>query len=108
MESYNPFAEAIVRILKKVVMPALLFLAGLCAAAYALDDLWARYRGKPVVEVKVDRDFTTRDRWSPGEYSISTPETETSRICVQAMLPHFGYQPCWYLVKHAIPQAQNP
>jgi hypothetical protein len=89
-------------------MPILLSLVGLCAVVYALDDLWARYRGKPVVEVKVDRDFTAQNRWSQIEYSISTPEAETSRTCVQAMLPHFGYLPCWYVVKHTIRQAENP
>ena len=97
-----------VRILRKVVMPALLFLAGLCAVIYALDDLWARYRGKPVVEVKVDRDFAARNRWRQIEYSISTPEADTTQICVQALLPHFGYAPCWYVVKHTIEQTDNP
>ncbi len=96
------------RILKKVVMPALLVLIGFCAVIYALDDLWARYRGKPVVEIKIDRDFAARNKWSQIDYSISTPETQTSQTCVQAMLPHFGYHPCWYLMKHAIPQAGNP
>jgi hypothetical protein len=96
-----------VRILKKLVMPSLLFLAGLCAVIYALDDAWARYRGKPVMEIKVDRDFSARNRWSQIEYSISTPEAEKSQMCVQAMLPHFGYAPCWYLLRHTIQQTEN-
>lgn len=95
------------RILKKVVMPALLFLAGLCAIIYALDDAWARYRGKPVVEIKVDRDFNARNKWSQIEYSISTAEAEKSQMCVQAMLPHFGYAPCWYLLRHTIQETEN-
>lgn len=90
------------RVLKKIVMPVLLFLAGLCAVVYLLDDLWARYRGKPVVEVKVDLDFSARNRWSQIGYSISTPQAGTSQTCVQAMLPHFGYAPCWYVLKHTI------
>jgi len=97
-----------VRILKKVVMPALLFLVGLCAAVYAFDDLWARYRGKPVVEVKIDRDFTARNRWSQIEYSISAPESVTSQTRLQAMLPHFGCAPCWYGVKHRSGKRRPP
>ena len=88
-------------------MPSLLFLAGLCAVIYGLDDAWARYRGKPVMEIKVDHDFSARNRWSQIEYSISTPEAEKSQMCVQAMLPHFGYAPCWYLLRHTIQETEG-
>jgi len=93
---------------KKKVTTALLLLAGSGAAVYAIDDLWARYRGKPVVEVTIYRDFTPRNRWNRSEYAIASPEEETSQTCVQAAFPHFGYPPCWYLLRQATHRTEIP
>jgi hypothetical protein len=93
---------------KKSIMTALLLLAGLAAAVYAADDLWARYRGKPLVEVSYYQGYSPRNNWRRSEYAIASPEEAVSQTCVRAMLPHFGFPPCWYLLKHALSQPENP
>lgn len=93
------------RILKKILIGVVLVLAGLGALAYGIDELVARYRGKPVMDVKVDRFYAARNRWNQVEYSIGTPEMQT---CVHAAFPHFGYAPCWYLLKHTTQQVGHP
>ena len=74
---------------------------GLMALVYGGDDLWARARGKPVEQVKVGRYYAAVNHWNEIEYSVGTPSVET---CVDALLPHFGHRPCWYVKRHPIQQ----
>ena len=78
-----------------------LALASLAALIYLGDDLWARYRGRPVEQMKIGRLYAEVNHFNELEYSVGTPVMET---CVDALLPHFGYTPCWYLRKHDIRQ----
>lgn len=77
---------------------ALLSLAGLI---YLVDDLWARFRGRPVEHIQVGRVYAAVNHYNQVEYSIGTPAIE---ICVEALMPHFGHTPCWYLRRHTIQQ----
>jgi hypothetical protein len=77
---------------------ALLILTGLI---YAADELSARYRGRPVEQIKVGRLYAAVNHFNQLEYSVGTPVMET---CVDALMPHFGYIPCWYLQRHTIQQ----
>jgi hypothetical protein len=79
--------------------------ACLTAFAYGLDDAWARYRGRPVEQMKVDRVYRAMNHWNQVEYSLGTPVRET---CVEALMPHFGYVPCWYLQRHTLRYIGNP
>ena len=78
-----------------------LALVSLAALIYLGDDLWARYRGRPVEQMKVGRLYAEVNHFNELEYSVGTPVMET---CVDALLPHFGYTPCWYLRRHDIRQ----
>ena len=78
-----------------------LALVSLAALLYLGDDLWARYRGRPVEQMKVGRLYAEVNHFNELEYSVGTPVMET---CVDALLPHFGYIPCWYLRRHDIRQ----
>ncbi len=80
-------------------------LAALSALLYVADDVSARLRGKPTEQMKVDRIYSAVNHWNEVEYSIGSPEVQT---CVDALLPHFGYVPCWYLHKHPIQQVSSP
>jgi hypothetical protein len=82
-------------------MWACLVLMGLAGLAWVADDLWARHRGWPVEQVKVGMLYAAVNHWNEVEYSVGTPVMET---CVDAVMPHFGYTPCWYLKKHNIRQ----
>jgi hypothetical protein len=88
----------------KILLWGCVGLVGLAAFVYAADDLWARLRGRPVEQMKVDRYYTALNHWNQVEYSLGTPITQT---CVDAMLPHFGYVPCWYLRRHTLQQVKT-
>jgi hypothetical protein len=94
--------------LRKTLLIALLFAAGLGSVIYMADDLWARYRGKPTVEVRAYRGYMPQNSWRRSEYAIASPEDQTSQTCVQAMLPHFGYSPCWYLLRKSMSRPEQP
>ncbi len=78
-----------------------LALVSLAAFIYLGDDLWARYRGRPVEQMKIGRLYAAVNHFNELEYSVGTPVMET---CVDALMPHFGYTPCWYLRRHDIRQ----
>ncbi len=71
------------------------------ALVYVADDLWARYRGRPVEQIKVGRYYAAVNHWNEVEYSVGTPVMET---CGETLMPHFGHTPCWYLRRHKIQQ----
>jgi len=55
--------------------------------------------------MKVDRVYRAMNHWNQVEYSLGTPVRET---CVEALMPHFGYVPCWYLQRHTLRYIGNP
>ena len=69
------------------------------ALLYAGDELWARYRGRPTEQLKIDHVYTELNHFNELEYSAGKESVET---CVDALLPHFGDPPCWYLRRHTL------
>ena len=90
---------------RKILLWGCLALAALAVMVYAADDISTRLRGRPTEQMKVGRYYAAMNRWHQIEYSVGTPTMET---CVDALLPHFGYTPCWYLRRHPIQQIGNP
>jgi hypothetical protein len=84
--------------MKRVLVIFLLVLA----AIYAGDLLSARF-GFPGNRATFDSVMVTRTLEvatkdpKKDEYFFPTPEAET---CVNALFPHFGAPPCWYLKRH--------
>jgi len=93
------------RFARKIVLWGCFALAGLTAFVYAADELSARFRGRPVEQMKVGRYYAAMNHWNQVEYSVGTPIMQT---CIDALMPHFGYVPCWYLRRHTIQQIGNP
>jgi len=89
------------RTIRKIALWGCLALVSLTALIYVADDLWARLRRRPVEQIKVGRLYAAVNHWNEVEYSVGTPIMET---CVDALMPHFGYAPCWYLRRHTIQQ----
>jgi hypothetical protein len=89
------------RTIRKIALWVCLVLVSLTAVVDVVDDLWARFRGQPVEQIKVGRLYAAVNHFNEVEYSVGTPVMET---CVDALLPHFGYTPCWYLQRHTIQQ----
>jgi hypothetical protein len=76
-------------------------LAGM-AALYVGDDLSVRYRiprNRDAFGVVTIRRFDAiSQKNNKTEYVYEEPTTVT---CTHSLFPHFGYQPCWYLSRHA-------
>ena len=89
------------RTILRIAQRGSLALLILTASIYVADDLWARLRGRPVQQIKVGRYYAAVNHWNEVEYSVGTPVMET---CVDALMPHFGHTPCWYLRRHTIQQ----
>jgi hypothetical protein len=47
--------------------------------------------------VKVEPYYAIPQKDGKTEFVFATPE---SQACVQSMLPHLGYSPCWYVNRH--------
>jgi len=78
-----------------------LALVSLTGLIYLADDLYSRFRGRPVEHINVGRVYAAVNHYNQVEYSIGTPVIQT---CVESLMPHFGYAPCWYLQRHTIQQ----
>lgn len=85
----------------RIALRACLVLVSLAGLTYVGDDLWWRFRRRPVEQVKVDRVYADVDHWNHVEYSVGTPIMET---CIDALMPHSGHTPCWYLKRHTLRQ----
>ena len=87
--------------IRKIALRACIALVSLSALIYAADDLCARAKGRPTEQMKVDWVYAEVNHYNEVEYSAGNAVMET---CVDALLPHFGYKPCWYLRRHTVHQ----
>ena len=89
------------RTIRRIALWGCFALLSLTSLIYLGDDIWARRRGRPVEQIKIGRVYAAVNHYNQVEYSIGTPALET---CVEALMPHFGYTPCWYLRRHTLQQ----
>jgi hypothetical protein len=89
------------RTFRKIALRGCLVVVSLTALVYTVDDLWARFRKRPVEQIKIGRIYAAVNHYNQVEYSVGPPSTE---MCVDALMPHFGYTPCWYLRRHTLQQ----
>ena len=89
------------RTVRRIALWGCFALLGLTGLIYFADDLYARSRGRPVEHIQVGRVYAAVNHFNQVEYSIGPSAIET---CVEALMPHFGYMPCWYLQRHRIQQ----
>jgi len=87
------------RKIRKIALQLCLALVVVGALTYSADDLSARFRGKPTEQLKIDPVYAAINHFNQVEYSVGTPYMAT---CVDALFPHFGFSPCWYLRKHTL------
>jgi hypothetical protein len=73
----------------------------LAALLYGADDLSLRYRipkkREPFGSVTVQPLYVIHEKNGKVEYQFASPQDQT---CVQSLVSHFGYSPCWYLRRH--------
>jgi hypothetical protein len=77
--------------MKRILVGAIL---GLCVL-YGGDYLAARHG--TIGTVKVERYYAIPQKDGKTEFVFATPESQS---CVQSLLPHLGYNPCWYVNRH--------
>jgi hypothetical protein len=80
---------------------ALIIIAAALIIFYVGDDLSARFGipGKRPTfgTVSVRREYAVLQKNKKTELTFDPPEDQA---CVNALLPHFGVEPCWYLSRH--------
>lgn len=81
----------------------LMVLAGLVVLAYVGEDLVLRYRVSHGGSANVFKNVTYYEagevKGGKLEYYFDQPQVE---VCVRAIFPHFGDEPCWYAQRHAL------
>jgi hypothetical protein len=97
--------EDLEQILRRMLGLAVVSLVGLLSIVYAGDYLSVRYRipgnRKQFGTVTVQRYDAVQEKSGKTEFIFNPPAAQT---CVQALFPHFGYPPCWYLKRHTEPR----
>ncbi len=81
----------------------MVLVAAAIALTYIVDDIWARYRlayrtAQGVLEPTTVYDATMLKN-GKLEVFYDQPRTE---LCLHSLFPHFGYAPCWYLVRNNV------
>jgi len=75
---------------------------GLLALVYAADYSAARFRfpqsHQPLGAVTVRPYYAVPQKSGKSEFYFLDPKVQT---CVNSLFPHFGYNPCWYVKRHA-------
>jgi hypothetical protein len=73
----------------------------LASATYAGDYVSIRYRIPPsrnqFSAITIQPYYAIHEKNGRIEYDYARPETQT---CVHSLFPHFGYSPCWYVIRH--------
>jgi hypothetical protein len=88
---------------RRVTAWLLVVLAGAAALTYVADGVWANYRlsgatGHEPLEPMTVYDATPLKN-GKLEIFYDHPRTE---VCLHSLFPHFGYLPCWYLVRNSV------
>jgi hypothetical protein len=87
--------------LKRVILVAVTSAVALAALAYAVDFTLFRYRvarnRQPYGQITVMSYDAIPQKSGRTQFIFHPPEPQT---CVNALFPHAGYVPCWYLQRH--------
>lgn len=87
--------------LRRVFLGALLIVLGTAVLAFGMDFAVFRIRvaanRNPYGSVVVTRYYAVLQKSGKTEFIFDPPEPEN---CVNALFPHAGMQPCWYLSRH--------
>ena len=84
---------------RRFVWRTLLAVIGFAAVLYGCDFVYARARKNPFADVRIERFLAIAEHFNKIGYERTDPVTER---CVYSIYPHFGYAPCWYLMRHTV------
>ena len=83
----------------RYVKSALWIIPALLALGFIVDYIQLRLSPQPTGAVTVKRYYAVGLKSGKTEMYYAEPETET---CVNAVFPHLGHPPCWYLRRHDV------
>ena len=84
---------------RRFVWRALLAVIAFAAVLYGCDFVYAWARKAPFADVHIERYLQIAQHFNKVGYERTDPVTER---CVYSIYPHFGYAPCWYLMRHTV------
>jgi hypothetical protein len=91
--------------LKRLIIIALSSTLAVAALTYAVDYAILRYRvstnNQPFGQVMVSPYDAVAQKNGKTEFIFEPAQAQT---CVNALFPHSGFEPCWYLRRHAEPR----
>ena len=92
--------------MRRVLALSLALVTLLYFGEYLLVRLRAAYPrlGKAFDSVQMERVYAIPLKNGGVEYELDAVHPEVTLICVRALFPHLGYQPCWYVRR----QSQKP
>jgi hypothetical protein len=85
--------------MKRRLKYSLYAVSAVALIVYGLDEVVARFRHDEFATVKVDQVYAITNRWNQVDYSIGKAKNER---CVNALFPHSGSAPCWYVNGHTL------
>jgi hypothetical protein len=77
------------------------------ALVYVGDALYLRLRvsypklGDPFGSVLMDRLYAIPQKNGKIDYEFDVRQPQVNTPCAHSLLPHMGYQPCWYLQRNS-------
>jgi hypothetical protein len=87
--------------LRRIFRASLLSLLGLAILTYGVDFIVFRIRAamnrNAYGSVTVSHYYAVQQKNGKTEFIFEPPQDET---CVNALFPHSGSPPCWYLTRH--------
>ncbi len=87
--------------LRRIFLGIVIFILGTALLTYAVDSgifhLRVATDRDPYGSVVVSRYYAVSQKNGKTQFIFDPPAAET---CVNALLPHSGMQPCWYLKRH--------
>ena len=75
----------------------LILLVAIPAVVYLVDFAVVKLRGNPTSTVTIKQYYAIPLKGNKLQYVPADPDTEE---CVQALFPHGGDRPCWYVNRH--------
>jgi len=94
-------AQRLRELLRRIFLSLLLAALGIALLVYGVDLAVFRIRvagnRNPYGSVVVSHSYAILQKNGKTTYIFDPPQPE---ICVNAMFPHGGMQPCWYLSRH--------
>jgi len=94
-------AQRLRELLRRIFLGTVLVVLGTALLAYGVDFAVLRIRvaanRTPYGSVVVNHYYAILQKNGKTQFIFEPPQAET---CVNALFPHYGMQPCWYLRRH--------